>query len=91
VNFIFCTMMFSGGMPILYPIAAVFCIFYYWTDKYLIINFYQRPPVFSAKIALTMLSWEKLALLAHVGITSWMFAARLFGSTSSGDQSRLKV
>jgi len=73
VNFFFCTMMFSGGMPILYPIAAFFFIFYYWVDKWMICNFYHTPPMFDQSIALKLLAFDKFGLLAHVIFTYWMF------------------
>ena len=74
VNFFFVTMMFSAGLPVLYPIAAFFFGFYYWADKWMIINFYRKPPVFDSYIALYMMSWEKWALLCHAFFTISMFS-----------------
>ena len=74
MNFFFVTMMFSAGLPILYPIAAFFFGFYYVADKWMIINFYRKPPVFGSYIALYMMSWEKWALLCHAIFTISMFS-----------------
>lgn len=35
--------LYSGGMPFLYPVAAMFFFTTFWTDKYLLLNHYRRP------------------------------------------------
>jgi len=35
LNLLFVVMFFSGGMPVLMPIASLACIVTFWLDKYL--------------------------------------------------------
>ena len=35
--------LYSGGMPFLYPVAALFFFFTYWVDKCLLFNYYRKP------------------------------------------------
>jgi hypothetical protein len=67
-------MMFSAGLPVLYPIAAFFFGFYYVADKWMIINFYRKPAIYDSYIALEMMSWDKLALLMHCIMAVGMFS-----------------
>jgi len=55
ITYVFVVMTYSGSMPILYPIAAVFFFLCYWNDKVLMIYFYRKPPMFDNSIALKML------------------------------------
>jgi len=41
-SIIFVTLMFAPGIPILYPIGLVWCLFTYITQKYMILFFYKR-------------------------------------------------
>ena len=69
-------MMYSGGMPILYPFACVFFFVYYWLDKILMIKYFRKPPQFDNYIALHMLKYFKWILLFHIAITFWMFLSK---------------
>lgn len=73
LTYVFVVMMYSAGMPILYPMACVFFFVYYWFDKTLMIKFFRRPPQFDNYIALHMLSWFKVALFLHIAISLWVF------------------
>ena len=55
INSLFLTMMFSSGMPILYPIAAVYTIISYWVDKYMILRHYRKSPSFDSQVSETSL------------------------------------
>jgi hypothetical protein len=65
VLYVFVTMAFSGGIPILYAIAAVFFFVTYWVDKILLLKFYRKPPNYSIKMANGVAKWFKWALLMH--------------------------
>jgi hypothetical protein len=45
--FYWAVMCFSAGMPLLYPIAAVFYIIQYWFYKFMAIKHYQRTTSFT--------------------------------------------
>jgi len=47
---VFMTMFFGFGLPILYPIALVGLIVFYFTDIYMIFYHYKMPPTFDEKI-----------------------------------------
>ena len=38
LTIVFVTMMYSGGLPVLYPIAALYFCITYWSDKYLLLK-----------------------------------------------------
>jgi len=73
ITFVFITMMFSGGMPILYLITAAYCGATYWVDKYLLLTFYKKPPNFNTKIAKSALRWFKWALFFHFSVAYNMY------------------
>ena len=71
---LFVTFIYSGGIPILYPLAALFFFVTYWSDKYLILRQYVRPPKYDNYLALKTLEWFKFALFFHVLMSTFMFA-----------------
>ena len=58
--------LYSGGMPVLYPVAAFYFFFTYWTDKCLLFNCYKRPIKFDNFIAKKTLNCYKYILLLHI-------------------------
>ena len=40
---VFITVIFAGGLPILYPIAALYFLVTYWVDKYLLFKAQRHP------------------------------------------------
>ena len=62
LNVVFVTMLYSSGMPILYPIAAVTCTVMYWTDKAALLRLYNRPPMYRASLASVTLKVLPVAL-----------------------------
>jgi len=67
------TYLYSGGMPILYPVAAMFFFVTYWTDKCLILRCYRKPIKFDDYLARTTLSFFKFILVLHLIGTLVMF------------------
>lgn len=60
------TYLYSGGMPILYPVAAMFFFVTYWTDKCLILRCYRKPIKFDDYLARTTLTFFKYILILHI-------------------------
>ena len=54
---------YSSGMPILYPIAAIFFIITYCTDKWLLFHYYKQPPMYNSYLARKTLKWFKYIIL----------------------------
>lgn len=71
--FVFITFMYSGGLPILYPIASVYFFITYWVDKYLVINTYRQPPLYDATMVEEIVMSFKFAMIFHFVVTYFMY------------------
>lgn len=58
--------LYSGGLPIMYPTAAIFFFITYWMDKCLLLKCYRRPIKFDNYLAKGTLSYFKFILLGHI-------------------------
>jgi len=50
-TFLFLSVVYSGGLPLLYPITALYCLITYWVDKFLLVKLYKKPPNFDLELA----------------------------------------
>jgi hypothetical protein len=66
ITVVLVTMMYGSGIPILYPISALFFFVTYWVDKILIFYYYRKPELLDHNLALRTLQWFKYGLLFHV-------------------------
>lgn len=73
VTIVYMVMIYSAGMPILYPLAALTFFLTYWLDKYLLLRFYRKPPVFDSYLTLKMIGMFKGAFVCHVIVSFFMF------------------
>lgn len=79
--------LYSGGMPLLYPVAAIFFAVTYWVDKCLLFKSYRKPIMFNNYLALRTLTYFKYILILHVIGVLFMYGVSpivdndLFGST----------
>ena len=60
------TFLYSGGMPILYPVAALFFFISYWVDKCLLLRCYRKPIKFDERLARSTLEFFKYILILHI-------------------------
>jgi len=67
-------MIYSGGIPLLYPISALYFLVTYWVDKWMLIKFNRKPPNFSTRMAKGVLYWFKWALLIHFIVSYYMYS-----------------
>ena len=58
--------LYSGGLPVMYPTAAMFFFMTYWTDKCLLFKCYRRPVKFDNYLARKTLTYFKWILLLHI-------------------------
>jgi hypothetical protein len=65
LTYVFVTMLYSGGLPLLYPISAAYFGVTYWVDKYLLTKFYRKPPTYDTRLAKGALYWFKWAFVLH--------------------------
>jgi hypothetical protein len=86
ITVVFLVMIYSSGIPILYPIAAIYLTSVYWTDKYQLFNMYKQPPMLDSYIALKTLAWFKFALFFHVLVGTLMYAnSEILQSSEAGE------
>ena len=80
LNVIFVTMLYSSGMPILYPIAAVTFGVMYITDKVALLRLYNRPPMYKASLARLTLNILPIAIVFHLCMAVWMYGSNTLAS-----------
>lgn len=68
------TMMYSPGLPVLYPIALGFFFVTYHVDKCMLLRMYRKPVLFDNKLALDILFWFKMAMVFHALMGIFMFS-----------------
>ena len=61
------TLLYSGGLPIMYPTAAVFFFITYWMEKFMLFRCYRKPIKFDSYIAKHTLNYFLFILSAHIG------------------------
>lgn len=59
------TMMYSPGLPLLYPIAFGFFAVTYLVDKCMLLKMYRKPVLFDNSLALSIIFWFKMAMIFH--------------------------
>lgn len=67
-------LMYSSGMPILYPFAAVFYCVLYWVYKGLLLKYYGKTTKFNKEIPINSMWWVKFGIVAHIIIGSIMLS-----------------
>ena len=68
------TFFYSSGMPILYPIAALFFVITYCVDKWLLFHYYRQPVMYNSYLARKTLVWFKYIMLLHIIGALFMFS-----------------
>lgn len=72
-NVIFTCFLYSGGMPLLNAVCCLTLLCVYWTDKYLLLRFYRRPPYYSEKINAKIVEMMPLAVFFHACFSFYMY------------------
>ena len=72
---VYVTLLYSAGLPLLYPIAAAAFTAYYWVDKFLFLRFYRTPPAYSNKLSQWSSSILSYAVILHLMVAIWMYSA----------------
>jgi hypothetical protein len=65
---------YGGGVPLLYPMAAMGFLLQYFTDKAMLLNFYRKPVALGADMAFLTIKVLPLSVLAHLFFTVWMLS-----------------
>lgn len=71
-TYLYCIMMYSTGMPLLYLFGAIFYTLLYWVYKCLLLKYYQRTSRFNEDLPIDATSYMRFALLLHIVIGGFM-------------------
>jgi len=66
IAMIWVVMMFSVAIPVLYLAGVLLCFFTYWTDKFLLLKFYRKPPRHGSHLAHRARNIIELSLIVHL-------------------------
>ena len=58
--------LYSGALPIMYPVAAIFFFITYWMDKCLLFRCYKKPIKFDNYLAKGTLRYFKYIIMGHM-------------------------
>ncbi|KAK9826026.1 hypothetical protein WJX74_006561 [Apatococcus lobatus] len=87
MNVVFCTMMYSSGLPVLYPIAALSFALSYWAEKAELLKMCRPPLYHNDGLARQSGSILPYAALWHLGFAAWAFSVfKTFAPVGSGLQ-----
>lgn len=73
---VFMAMIYGFGIPLLFPIALFNLCVQYTMDRILIVNIFQKPPLFDAQLNQTALGILQWAAFFWVGFGYWMLTNR---------------
>lgn len=71
-TYLWCVLMFSTGIPILYPFAVVMYFGTYWVYKFLLIKFYQKTTKFNYNLPMYTTAYIKVGVFFHIIIGGLM-------------------
>lgn len=91
---IFITMLYSSGMPILYPVLVITVFLTYWIDKYLcnintwlminlVLRVYKKPPRYDITLAATTRKIIEFSLILHFAFGFYMLSNSSIFSSSN--------
>ena len=64
-TYLWCVLMYSTGMPILYPFGCVFYAVLYWVYKFLLLKYYERTNRFNEELPIYTTGYIKIGLVLH--------------------------
>lgn len=73
-TYLWCVLMFSTGMPLLYPFAMIFYIVLFCVYKFLLLKYYQTTNRFNEQLPIESVAYIKSGLLFHLIIGSLMIS-----------------
>lgn len=76
LTIIFCTMLFSSMMPVVYTIGACYCFVAYWVDKWKLLRDCMRPPNYDDRMVMFAIKVCRIAVLTHLVIAMYAFGCQ---------------
>lgn len=70
--FLFVTLFYMGGVPVLAALASLHFFLMWQMDKYLMLRSYKKPPTYDAQLANMLAGMLPIAFLMHLGTASYM-------------------
>jgi hypothetical protein len=70
-------MTFSAGLPILYPIAFLNFLVFYWMHKILLLKYYSKSKKLDQGMAGIFIKYMLISVLLHILMTGMMFSSNL--------------
>mmetsp|Transcript_2180 Transcript_2180/g.3247 ORF Transcript_2180/g.3247 Transcript_2180/m.3247 type:complete len:128 (+) Transcript_2180:3189-3572(+) len=67
-------MTFASGIPLLYPVGMLCAFMNYWTDKYLFLRLYKRPPLYDDGMAVRARILLKVAIGVHCLMSFYIYS-----------------
>jgi len=77
LNTVMVTMVFSGGLPILFPLACLNFAIMGISDRYFLLKVSQQPPSYDSRLAVLFKNAMSIALILHVFVTCYMYSSRI--------------
>lgn len=72
-NVIFTCFLYSGGMPLLNCICFIYLIIIYYTDKFLMLRHFKRPPFYTQDIYIAAFQILPWAVVFHCMVSLFMY------------------
>jgi len=73
ITYVFITIIYGGGMPILNLISAIYFGVTYWVDKTALVKAYKKPPNYNSRMAKGAFYWFKWAVLIRLIVSTEMY------------------
>eukprot|EP00347_Sterkiella_histriomuscorum_P019500 403341392 len=71
---IYTIMMYSPGLPLLYPVAFLSFFLTYWFDKFFLLKLYRKPPSHTIDLSSQTVQLMYFALILHYVIGLYMYS-----------------
>lgn len=75
LTIVFTCFLYSGGMPIMNIICFLSLFTLYWTDKFLILRHYKRPPLINHFLNQRVLHYLPYSIILHCSVSLYMYGA----------------
>lgn len=79
------SLMFSSGLPILYPLAFLFYFAFYWVNKFLLLKFFQKSSRFNEQLSVHSVGYMKYGVLFNLVASTAIFTSGLVPSEDGYD------
>jgi hypothetical protein len=66
----------SAGLPILMPMAFLFMVWLFWTDKIMLLRLHKKPPAITSSLLKPVVSFIPFACLIHSAFAVWCYSAK---------------